>query len=62
MLLDVKDIAEILKVSREHVRQLIREGKIKAYKEGRRGGYRTTKGCVEDYVAGRLNREGSRDK
>ena len=35
-----KEAAEILRVSEEYLRELIRAGKLKAYKEGRRGGYR----------------------
>jgi len=37
-----KEVASILRVSEEYVRGLIRKKKIRAYKEGRRGG-------VQDY-------------
>ena len=33
-----KEVAEMLRLSEEHVRELIRQRKIKAYQEGKRGG------------------------
>lgn len=45
-----KEVAQMLRLSEEYVRELIREGKIKAYKEGRRGGYRVSASEVEKYV------------
>jgi len=45
-----KEVAEILRVSEEYVRSLIRAGKIKAYKEGRRGGFRVTREAVDQYI------------
>ena len=48
-----KEVAEILRVSEEYVRELIRQRKLRAYKEGRRGGFRITKGAVDDYIAGK---------
>ena len=45
-----KEVAGILRVSEEYVRGLIRKKKIRAYKEGRRGGYRITKEEVDKYL------------
>ncbi len=47
------EVAEILRISEGYLRELIRKGKIKAYKEGRRGGYRITEKAVEEYVKGK---------
>ncbi len=54
-LLLTKEVAKILRVSEEYVRELIREKKIKAYKEGRRGGFRIQKSDVEDYIKEKLH-------
>ncbi|MDD5492480.1 MAG: helix-turn-helix domain-containing protein [bacterium] len=45
-----REVAGILRVSEEYVRELIRQGKIKAYKEGRRGGYRILGKDVDRYI------------
>jgi len=45
-----KEVAGMLRVSEEYVRELIRHGKLKAYKEGRRGGYRVTLNEVDRYI------------
>ena len=49
-ILVTKEVAEMLRVSEEYVRELIRQRKLKAYKEGRRGGFRVTMKAVEDYI------------
>jgi len=49
-ILVTKEVAEMLRVSEEYVRELIRRRKLKAYKEGRRGGFRVTMKAVEDYI------------
>lgn len=49
-----KEAAKLLKVSRGYVRGLIRDGKLRAYKEGRRGGFRILRGEVEKYIQMRL--------
>ena len=49
-ILITKEVAEMLRVSEEYVRELIRQRKLKAYKEGRRGGFRVTMKAVEDYI------------
>ena len=46
-----KEVAQMLRLHEEYVRELIRQRKIKAYREGRRGGYRITTKAVEDYIA-----------
>ena len=45
-----KEAADLLRVSEEYLRELIRAGKIKAYKEGRRGGYRITRIAIDRYI------------
>jgi excisionase family DNA binding protein len=49
-ILITKEVAEMLRVSEEYVRELIRHRKLKAYKEGRRGGFRITLGEIERYI------------
>ncbi len=49
-ILITKEVAELLRVSEEYVRELIRHRKLRAYKEGRRGGYRILKEDVDKYV------------
>ena len=56
-----KEVAEMLRLSEEYVRELIRQRKIKAYKEGRRGGYRITPEEVKRYISRKFKEmEGSR--
>ena len=45
-----KEVAQILRVSEDHVRSLIRQRKIKAFKEGHRGGFRIPVGEVTKYI------------
>jgi len=45
-----KEVADILRVSEEYVRELIRNKTIHAYKEGRRGGYRIAQEEVDKYI------------
>lgn len=45
-----REAADLLRVSEEYLRELIRQGKIKAYKEGRRGGYRITRREIDKYI------------
>ena len=49
-ILITKEVAELLRVSEEYVRELIRERKLRAYKEGRRGGYRILKEDVDKNI------------
>ena len=49
-ILITKEVAEILRVSEDYVRDLIRKRKIKAYKEGRRGGFRIPLDEVNNYI------------
>jgi len=52
-----KEAAELLRVSEEYLRELIRQGRIKAYKEGRRGGYRITRREIDKYIKRKHNEE-----
>lgn len=45
-----KEVASMLRLSEEYVRELIRQRKIMAYKEGRRGGYRVPIEEVDNYI------------
>ena len=45
-----REAAKILRVSNEHLRDLIKAGKINAYKEGRRGGYRILRKEIDNYI------------
>ena len=54
-LLLIKEAAEILRISEEYLRSLIRRKKIIAYKEGRRGGYRIPAEEIDNYIARRYN-------
>jgi excisionase family DNA binding protein len=49
-LLLIKEAAEILRISEEYLRSLIRKREIIAYKEGRRGGYRIPVEEVDGYI------------
>ena len=49
-----REVADILRVGEDHVRNLIRTGKLKAYKEGRRGGFRIESHDVDEYVNKKL--------
>ncbi len=53
-----KEVAGMLRLSEEYVRELIRQRKIKAYKEGRRGGYRITMDEVKRYIHRKLKEAG----
>ncbi len=44
------EVADMLRISEGYLRELMRKGEIKAYKEGRRGGYRIMEEEVEKYV------------
>ena len=45
-----REVAELLRVSEEHVRELIRQRKLRAYREGRRGGYRIMRKEIDKYI------------
>ncbi|MFA5410644.1 MAG: helix-turn-helix domain-containing protein [Candidatus Omnitrophota bacterium] len=55
-LLLTKEAAEVLRVSEEYLRSLIRKKKIPAYKEGRRGGYRIPAVEIDNYIASRYDK------
>jgi excisionase family DNA binding protein len=50
-LLLTREAAEILRISEEYLRSLIRKKRIVAYKEGRRGGYRIPIKEIDNYIA-----------
>jgi len=52
-LLLTKEAADILRISEEYLRSLIRKKKLAAYKEGRRGGYRISVDEIENYISKR---------
>jgi excisionase family DNA binding protein len=56
-LLLTREAAEILRVSEEYLRELIRAGILKAYKEGRRGGYRISQDEINKYIKRKYNQE-----
>ena len=45
-----KEVAKMLRLSEEYVRELIRQRKLKAYQEGKRGGYRIEFSEVKRYI------------
>lgn len=49
-LLLTKEAADILRISEEYLRSLIRKKTISAYKEGRRGGYRIPPEEIDKYI------------
>lgn len=49
-----KEAAKLLRVSEGFIRQLIHNKTLRAYKEGRRGGYRIAKQDVDKYIKVRL--------
>ncbi|MFA6282454.1 MAG: helix-turn-helix domain-containing protein [Candidatus Omnitrophota bacterium] len=55
-LLLTKEAAKILRISEEYLRSLIRQKKISAYKEGRRGGYRIPIQEIDKYINERYKR------
>lgn len=52
-LLLTKEAADVLRISEEYLRSLIRQRKIIAYKEGRRGGYRISLQEIDNYITRR---------
>ena len=56
-LLLTKEAANILRISEEYLRSLIRKKKISAYKEGRRGGYRIRFEEIDNYITNKAKTE-----
>ena len=52
-LLLTKEAADVLRISEEYLRSLIRQKKLAAYKEGRRGGYRISLDEIDNYISKR---------
>ncbi len=63
-LMKTREVAESLRVGEPYVRELIRRRKIRAYREGKRGGYRILRQEVDRYIKSRLKEslEGAGDK
>ncbi|MFA5038646.1 MAG: helix-turn-helix domain-containing protein [Candidatus Omnitrophota bacterium] len=55
-ILITKEVARKLRVSEEFVRLLIRQKKLRAYQEGRRGGYRILQKDVDKYIKMKLKK------
>jgi len=53
-ILRTKEAAKYLKVGEAYIRQLIRLKKLRAYREGRRGGYRILKEDINKYIKQKL--------
>ena len=53
-ILRTKEAAKYLKVGEAYIRRLIRLKKLRAYREGRRGGYRILKADVKKYIQQKL--------
>lgn len=56
-LLLTKEAANVLRISEEYLRSLIRKKEISAYKEGRRGGYRIPIAEIDEYIAKKYKKE-----
>ena len=54
-ILITKEVAGMLRVSEDYVRGLIKQKRLKAYKEGGRGGYRISLDEVKKYVQAKEN-------
>jgi excisionase family DNA binding protein len=52
-LLLTREAADMLRISEEYLRSLIRSKKLAAYKEGRRGGYRISVEEIDNYISKR---------
>ena len=53
-ILRTKEAADYLKVGEAYIRHLIRLKKLRAYGEGRRGGYRIRKEDINSYINKKL--------
>jgi len=45
-----KDVANMLNIGEQHVRNMARNGVIRCYKEGRKGGFRFLKEDIQSYI------------
>lgn len=54
-IITTKEAAKYLKISEAYVRLLIRKKKLRAYEEGRRGGYRILKKDINEYIKNKLS-------
>jgi len=53
-ILTTREAAKYLKISEALIRRMIRSRQLKAYKEGRRGGYRIPKENIKQYIEQKL--------
>lgn len=56
-ILRTKEAAEYLKVGEAYIRRLIRLKKLRAYREGRCGGYRLLKEDINKYIKQKLKKQ-----
>jgi len=60
-LLTLHEVADVMKVSESTVRRIIREGRLKAYKIGKRGQIRVKKEELERYIEDQIVQSGDTD-
>ena len=53
MFLLTKEVAGVLRVTEEHVRDLINRGELRAFKQGHRGGWRILEADLNKYIEGK---------
>ena len=58
----VREIAKILKVGEEYIRELIRRRELRAFKISRRAGYRIRKKDLEDFIETKYKKMESKEK
>lgn len=56
-LFNTHEVADLLRVSEMHVRNMIKTGRLRGYKEGRKGGCRIKEEDVDQYIESRLGGE-----
>lgn len=56
-ILTSKEVADVLKVSTNHVQKLCKNGELKSYKEGRKGGFRILESSLNEYIMKRMEGE-----
>lgn len=57
-----RDVARLLKVSEEYIRELIRRRKLRAFKVSRRSGYRIAKQDLDRFIETRYNKMESQER
>ena len=56
VILTTVEVAEELRTSETHVRNIIHRGHLKAYKEGRKGGFRILRVHLNEYIQDKLDK------